>query len=233
MASSRLPGKVLKPLAGMPVVEHVLRRAAAVALADDVCLATSDRSIDDPLVEFVTKRGFRVWRGDEQDVLGRYALAARGEGADIVVRITCDCPLLDPEVVDDVIRLRDQNNADYASNGLILDWPDGLDCEVFTADQLFEADRLARDLYEREHVTPWIRNVGARSKVHLPGPGAPVADQRWTLDTEEDYAFFKRLFALLPEPAVMLNWREIMAFIDENPWLMAINHHLRRQELPR
>lgn len=233
MGSSRLPGKVLKPLAGMPVVEHVLRRAKAAKLVDRVCLATTHNAVDDPLAEFVAGKGFRVWRGDERDVLGRYAMAARGENADIVVRITCDCPLVDPAVIDDVVRLRQEHDADYASNGLVMDWPDGLDCEVFKATQLFEAEAATTDPYDREHVTPWIRRVGAKSKVHLPGPGMPIADQRWTLDTPEDYALLTELFSLLPDPSAIVGWRDILGLIERNPQLSGINHHLRRQELPR
>ncbi len=233
MGSSRLPGKVLKLLAGRPVIEHVLRRAMASKRADAICLATTREAIDDPLEEVARALGVSVFRGSETDVLGRFAGAARMMKADIVVRVTCDCPLLDPSVVDAVIDLRESTEADYASNGLVMDWPDGLDCEAFTAAVLFAADKAARDPYEREHVTPWIRTTGAQQKAHLPGPGKPQADQRWTLDSPEDYAFLAALFELLPALPALPGWQEIISVIESHGELGALNDHLRRTALPR
>jgi spore coat polysaccharide biosynthesis protein SpsF (cytidylyltransferase family) len=233
MGSSRVPGKVLKPLAGMPVVEHVLRRAAAAREVDQVCLATTDEPQDDPLTEAVTALGFAVFRGSHKDVLSRYAGAARMTQADIVIRVTCDCPLLDPQVVDNVVALRRNAHADYASNGLILDWPDGLDCEIFTSEVLFAAEKNAQSDYEKEHVTPWIRTTGAKMKAHLSGPGMPRADQRWTLDTPEDLIFLDELFKLISPPPAMPGWQEIMNIVETHPRLEELNAHLRRKELPK
>jgi spore coat polysaccharide biosynthesis protein SpsF (cytidylyltransferase family) len=231
--SSRLPGKVLKPLCSRPIIEHVLLRAHAAKNIDAICVATTIEKSDDAIAEIAERLGIPVFRGSEVDVLSRYVSAAEMINADVVIRITCDCPLIDPAVIDSVVTLREQKNADYASNGGALDWPHGLDCEVFTRAMLDSAANSARDPYDREHVTPWIRNHGAQTTCYLPGPGKPVSDQRWVVDYPEDYEFLCRLFAFFPEKRPPLTWQEIWAVAQQHPELSAINAHLRRQALPR
>jgi spore coat polysaccharide biosynthesis protein SpsF len=233
IGSSRLPGKILKPLAGRPVLAHVLARAGMAKRVDSVCVATTVKAEDDPVAEIAQGLGVAVFRGSETDVLGRYVGAAEMTAADIVVRITCDCPLIDPAVIDQTVGLRAGRNADYACNGLELDWPHGLDCEVFTRAMLDAAASATDDAYDREHVTPWIRTRGARLKSHLPGPGRPAADQRWVVDYPEDYEFLSRLFALSPGGQAPLAWQDICGVVQANPSLSSINQHLRRTSLPK
>lgn len=231
--SSRLPGKVLKPLAGRPVLAHVLTRAGKAAKVDAVCVATTVEIEDDPVVEIAKGLGVPFFRGSEADVLGRYAGAADMMKADIVVRVTCDCPLIDPAVIDGILQLRAERDADYACNGLELDWPHGLDCEVFTRAMLDAAAKSTDDAYDREHVTPWIRTRGGQLKLHLPGPGRPAADQRWVLDYPEDYHFLRELFALFPGSEAPLAWQDVWNVVQVHPSLSSINQHLRRNALPK
>ena len=225
--SKRLPGKVLKPLGGKPAIEHVLRRASAAKLADQVWLATTTEYSDDVVQEAADKLGFPVFRGSEEDVLSRYAGAAEAANADVIVRITCDCPLIDPEVIDAMISLRAAQSADYVWNDPDRDWPVGLDCEVFTREVLEQAAASATSKAEREHVTPWIRGGGAKSVAHLAGPGKPVSAQRWVLDYPEDYAFLSRLFDLFPGKQPPLSWHEVWATVERHPEISALNAHLR------
>jgi spore coat polysaccharide biosynthesis protein SpsF len=226
--SSRLPGKVLKSLAGRPVLAHVLARAGIAKRVDAVCVATTVKAEDDLVAEVAQGLGVAVFRGSETDVLGRYVGAAELTAADIVVRITCDCPLIDPAVIDQAVGLRAERDADYVCNGLEFDWPHGLDCEVFTRAMLDAAASATDDAYDREHVTPWIRTRGARLKLHLPGPGRPAADQRWVLDYPEDYEFLSRLFALFPSGQAPLAWQDVWTAAQRHPEIASINALRRR-----
>ncbi len=149
-------------LAGRPVIAWVVRAARAAAGVDEVWVATSTAATDDPIAGWCAKNDVPVHRGSEHDVLDRYAGAAMASAADVVVRLTADCPLLDPVVIAQTIRLRAMTGADYASNVDPPTWPDGLDCEVMTAEALAVAAKEATRPSDREHVTPFIRNNRAR-----------------------------------------------------------------------
>jgi spore coat polysaccharide biosynthesis protein SpsF len=226
VGSSRLPGKVLVKLGDRTVLAHCLSRAAAVPGADAVCLATSELAIDDPVAEAAAQSpGVTVFRGHETDVLSRYAGAARAANADIILRITCDCPLIDPAVCGEVLALRAKTGASYASNNLTTEWPHGLDCEAFTRQALDAADRGATAPYDREHVAPWMRRAAGTAAAHLPGPGAPAARHRWTLDYPEDLAFLVALWPHLPAGRIP-SWREVMVALDRHPEIVKINAKL-------
>lgn len=199
MGSSRLPGKVLMALAHMPVIGWVTRAAAAIPGIDAVMLATGDDPANDPVAAWGRAAGLEVFRGSESDVLARFAGAARAANADVVMRLTADCPFLDPAVCGQVLHLVLSGACDYASNVDPATWPDGLDCEVFTASALHEADQLASRVDEREHVTPRLRADRVRFRnmpLICPLPG--LAAERWTLDTAEDHAYLARIAAALP-----------------------------------
>lgn len=221
--SSRLPGKVREELAGQSVLGHVLRRAMAIERVDVVCLATTDLAPDDDLADAAARYGAEVFRGSSDDVLGRYLGAARQLDADVVMRITCDCPVIDPEVCNKVLELRANTNADYAANVTPPDWPHGLDCEAFTTNVLERAAAQAQKPDEREHVTIWIRQHPDIHREDLAGPGGAAARQRWTLDYPEDLMFFRELFRYLPSPPAMPGWREILAVVEKHPNIAAIN----------
>jgi spore coat polysaccharide biosynthesis protein SpsF (cytidylyltransferase family) len=223
MGSSRLPGKVLKRLGDESVLWHVLHRCRAIRGIDSVCCAVSDSPDSDPVAEEAERCAATVVRGAEQDVLARYDQAATTVGADIVMRVTSDCPLIDPEVCAQVLGLLTDRDLDYACNNMPPTFPRGLDCEGFTAAALARAASAARDPYEREHVTPWLRAQPGIRRANLEGPGGGAAEMRWTLDYPEDLDFFRALFAkLLPPPAIP-GYREVMDILAAHPEIAAIN----------
>jgi glutamate-1-semialdehyde 2,1-aminomutase/spore coat polysaccharide biosynthesis protein SpsF len=228
MGSTRLPGKVLSDLAGAPVLMWVVRAARATLSVDEVWVATSTAAADDAVAGWCEANAAPCYRGSERDVLDRYAGAARASGAGVVVRITADCPLLDPAVVAQTIRLRAVTGTDYASNVDPPTWPDGLDCEVMTAAALFAAAKEATRDIDREHVTPFMRNNRARfSADTLIAPLPNLAAERWTLDTPGDFAFLSALAPQLPagRPPAYL---EVLAVLDREPSLRDLNRQETR-----
>jgi len=223
MASTRLPGKVLADLNGMPVLGWVTRAAAAIPGIDRIVVATSVNVTDDAVARWCKDNGVRCVRGSESDVLGRYAQAARSESASVVMRLTADCPLLDPHVCGQVVSLLRRTGADFASCSDPVTWPDGLDCEVFTAAALEAAAREATRPGDREHITRFIRAHRRRFRVEAlicPIPG--LARERWTLDTPADLDFLRAIAARLPKdrpPSFM----DVLAVLDQAPELRKIN----------
>jgi glutamate-1-semialdehyde 2,1-aminomutase len=199
MGSSRLPGKVLVDLAGRLVLDRVVTAAQAIAGVDEVMVATSETDADAPVAAWCLTAGLRVHRGPEHDVLARFAGAAAAADADIILRITADCPFLDPAVAGQVLALLRRSGAGYASNFDPRSWPDGLDCEAMRRPVLDAAAREATRDYDREHVTPYIRANRARFAVEsLICPIPHLADERWTLDTADDLARLRAIAARLP-----------------------------------
>jgi spore coat polysaccharide biosynthesis protein SpsF (cytidylyltransferase family) len=223
LGSSRLPGKVLMNLAGRTVLSHVIERCAAIPGADAVCIAVPDLAQDDPVAEEALKCGALVARGPEADVLARYAIAARESRATTVMRITSDCPVIDPEVCGQVLRLVTEGGADYACNNLPPSFPHGLDCEAFKAEWLLRAETEAELPSEREHVTPWLRNHPTLRRSVLAGPGGDTIHHRWTLDTPDDLDFLRALFAELPAGQGGWDYRVPLVIAEANPALVAIN----------
>lgn len=202
MGSSRLPGKVLKTLAGQPVLDHVVTRVKAASRIDDVIVATSDLPGDGAIADHCVARGWMCARGSETDVLSRYAAAARASDAEIVVRVTSDCPLFSPSILDDMLGAFDPSSMDYMSTN----WPDrtfpvGLDCEVMRADALLSIAESASDPYDREHVTPHFYRNPDRFRLAGHSCALPLAHIRITLDTGEDYNRLITLFEAHPELA--------------------------------
>jgi spore coat polysaccharide biosynthesis protein SpsF (cytidylyltransferase family) len=223
VASTRLPAKVLKELAGEPVLGHVLRRCRAIPGIDAVVCATVDTAECKAIEALAESYGAATFRGSETDVLDRYLGAARSVDADTVMRVTSDCPLIDPELCAAVLERRAEEDADYAANNFVHGYPHGLDCEIFTREALEEAAATAREPYEREHVSPWIRNRAEYRRVSVEGPGGARAKWRWTLDYPEDLDFLRALFEFLPQPPAMPSWKAIAAEIDARPELALVN----------
>lgn len=199
MSSSRLPGKVLMPIAGMPSILLMCARVRRARSIDAICLATSVDPTDEPLAEAVAAAGIAVHRGSLDDVLDRFAGAAREQGAEIVVRLTGDCPLIDPEVIDRVVGLVAQG-CDYASNSDPPAFPDGLDVEAMTAAALEAAAAEARLGSEREHVTPFIRNHPERFRAGHLGAAVDLSALRWTVDYPDDLAAVRALAEGVADP---------------------------------
>ena len=221
MGSSRFPGKVLEDVAGHPMLWHVVHRLRKAKLIDKVVVATTDRPVDDPIVDFCQEDGLACFRGDERDVLDRFYQAARVHHADVVIRITADCPLIDPAVVDRVVERFQQGDCDYASNASPYTYPDGLDTEVFSFAALERAWRDASKPSEREHVTPYLRtetfrNANVRSDV----PVSP-AQYRWTVDHPADLIFVRKVYEAFSQNEDF-GFREVFQLLKERPELSAI-----------
>ena len=213
---------MLASLGERTVLAEVLRRCQLIPGIDDVCCAVPEGNRDDGVAEEASRSGVHLVRGSHDDVLARYTKAALETDADVVMRVTSDCPLIDPYLCGDVLALRQAENADIAANDFDPAFPHGLDCEVFTADALHRADSTATDTSDREHVAPWIRRESSIRRASLVGPGGEAARQRWTLDWPEDLAFMRELFALGETP---LRWQETFALIQRHPHLAAINQN--------
>ena len=222
MHSTRLPGKVLRELGGKTVLHHVLRRCAAVEGCDLVVCAIPDRSDCQPIADEAEAAGARVVRGSETDVLDRYLKAARAVRADVVLRVTSDCPLIDPQVCGEVLALRAREQADYACNNMPPSFPHGLDCEAFPISALERAALSATDAFDREHVTPWLRRDTGVKRANLAAPTREFADQRWALDFPEDYDFLRAVWAASDQDRPP-GWREIAALVAARPDIAGLN----------
>ncbi len=198
LGSTRLPAKVLLPLpTGRTVLEEVFHRCGQIPGVDVVVCAIPDTPDNDILLD-ATCIIDRWVRGPEQDVLARYAKAAEAAGADVIMRITADCPLINPIVCHSVLSEIEMSGVDYASNTMPRTWPQGLDCQVFTRNLLKRADVLATDPDHREHVCPWMERVPTPSKRANVTAPEDRSQLRWTLDTLEDYV---RIYRLMQEGA--------------------------------
>ncbi|MCW2249519.1 spore coat polysaccharide biosynthesis protein SpsF (cytidylyltransferase family) [Azospirillum fermentarium] len=221
MTSTRLPGKVLLPLGDRTALAQVLGRCRLVRGVDVVCCAVPDAPASDPVAAEAEACGAVVVRGSEHDVLGRYRQAAEVVAADLVMRVTSDCPLIDPESCAAVIAEVAAGRADYACNNMPRTWPHGLDCEAFPAALLERAGREATAPYEREHVTPWMRTHPGLRRVNVPGPRPEQAGLRWTLDFPEDYVFLKAVFGHLPPLPEVPSATAVAAMVAADPGLSA------------
>jgi len=230
MQSTRLPGKVLKKLGGVTVLEHALSRCLRITEADKVCCAVPDGSVNDPVVAEAERLGVKIVRGSEDDVLDRYYQAAKACEADVIVRVTSDCPVIDPNVCGQIIKLRDHTNADYACNNLPPSWPHGLDCEVITFEWLERSAREAQKKFEREHVTQYVRNHPEAHIENLVGPGGDSIHHRWTLDTPADYQFFEALWRRLPSGTASWDYQNILNIVEQEPDIGRINQGQDRSE---
>lgn len=227
MGSSRLPGKVMEEIQGRPVLAHVLERCRAIRGCDKVVCAVPDEEESKPLCEVAHGCGADVFCGPERDVLGRYLGAARMVGADVVMRVTSDCPLIDPETCGAVLAMREREHADYAANNMPRSFPHGLDCEAFTAAALAEADATTQDLYDREHVTPWLRRAPHLRRANFESGNMALAEYRWTLDYPEDLKFFRAVFAALPKDCAGA-MADVIMVVSAHPEIADINA-VRRQ----
>ncbi len=221
--SSRLPGKILKEIAGKSALLWCLDRCRAISGVDVVVVAVPDGPADDCIADAAVAAGYIVSRGSETDVLARYAKAARAVEATTVMRVTSDCPFIDPAICGQVLALLDGPDVDYACNNMPPRFPHGLDCDAFDAALLFEADRLAHDPYEREHVTPWLRRHRRLSKASLRGPGGGLERLRWTLDHAADLEFFRACAEAYGADAAQASAAQLAALCLRRPDLARIN----------
>ena len=230
MGSTRLPGKVLKDLEGETVLARVVNRLRRSQRISELLVATTDRPADDAIVAECRKCAVPVSRGAEDDVLDRYFRAAQLAQAKVVVRVTSDCPLIDPEIVDKTIAAFLAAGPDYASNVLERTYPRGLDVEVMSFDALARTWHSARRPYEREHVTPYIYEHPAEFKLLSVTGDADHSAYRWTLDTPEDMEFVRAVYAQLRDmPA--FSWRDILELTNRSPELTELNRSVMQKAL--
>ena len=229
MKSNRLPGKVMKKAACKPLIQHLFERISKSKFIDKVILATSVEKTDDLLEEFVKGLGYDVYRGSENDVLDRYYKAAKKYRPDVIVRITGDCPLIDYIITDEVIKYFLENDFDYVSNANPATFPDGLDTEVFTLSSLKTAWKEANELYEREHVTPYIRESGL-FKVGNFAAKEDHSEERWTVDEPEDYELVKTIFETLGKTSEYFGMQNILEYKEDNPDVFKVNKNITRNE---
>ncbi|HET7565282.1 MAG TPA: glycosyltransferase family protein [Gemmatimonadaceae bacterium] len=224
MGSTRLPGKVMLEAAGKPMLGHLLERLEAAATVEAIIVATSTDARDDPIVAFCEARGTPVFRGSETDVLDRYYRAAWAFACSVIVRITGDCPLIDPGIVDMLVLdfVAHREEYDLVTNRHPLTFPDGLDLDVFSRRSLAQAWAHARTPHQREHTVPYFWESGMR--VHnVTHPDNLFLRHRWTLDYPEDYALIRRLLDALYKEGHVFGMADILAYLAKHPALSALN----------
>ncbi|NQT36569.1 MAG: glycosyltransferase family protein [Planctomycetes bacterium] len=235
MGSTRLPGKALCELGRRTMLGQVVARVGRAGSLDEVVVATTDLAGDDPLARHCAALGVACFRGSAEDVLHRYWHAAREYQADVVVRVTADCPLIDPGVLDDVVRRFLAEGPDYAANVLDRTYPRGLDTEVFSVETLRRAHREAELPYQRTHVTPYVYEHPERfALLSVSGPsvsgGENPSHWRWTVDEAADLEFVRAVYAKMA-PRDDFTWRDVCRLLAEEPQLAEINGHVRQKRL--
>lgn len=232
MGSTRLPGKVMKNLYGKSVLAHDIERVYQAKLIEEIIIATTTDSSDDCIVAEAEKCGAKIFRGSESDVLSRYYFAAKEFGADTIVRVTSDCPLIDPHVLDEVVRYYLDNDYDIVTNaGVDLSqrtYPRGLDVEVFSYRALERAHKHATKEYQREHVTPFLYENGS---VSIYKNTVDYSCYRWTLDTDEDWRLIKEIYLHLYHGEHNFYLAQIVEVMEKNPELYDINKNIEQKKL--
>jgi spore coat polysaccharide biosynthesis protein SpsF len=231
MSSSRLPGKVLKEAGGRPLLDRMVERVRRSTRIDEVLVATTVDPSDDSIEDFCSKNGINVFRGNLMDVLDRYYQAAVYTGAQVIVRLTGDCPFIDPALIDETLALMDKEQADFACNRLpppmTRTYPIGLDVEAVTFTALETAWKLATEKHEREHVMPYFYEIPGRFKVVKLDYSTDYGSLRWTVDTLEDLEFVRAVYAGL-DNRNDFTWLEVLKLVQNHPEISAINasvHH--------
>lgn len=228
MGSTRLPNKVMKHIVGVPMIELLLVRLSNASEVDQIVVATSRDPSNQALVDHVIKLGYACEQGSEQDVLERYLEVARVHAADIIVRITGDCPLVDPVMVDEMVSQFKAVSPDYLSNTAPATYPDGLDVEVFTRLALERAASETDDAFDHEHVTPYLRK-GGLFRNHAMQHSEDLSTLRWTVDEIEDLRVISRVFEHFA-PDIHFSWLQVLDLQRREPRLFESNQKLTRNE---
>jgi spore coat polysaccharide biosynthesis protein SpsF len=232
--STRLPGKVLKKICGKTVLQHVIDRLKKVKNMDKIVIATTLLEKDNAIVEEAERLNVHHFRGSEPDVLSRYYYAARENSADVVVRITSDCPLIDNEVTEKVIQYYADNNSkyDYVSNTIDRTYPRGLDTEVFSFNALEKAFNEAESERDREHVTPYIWDNPKMFKIYQYKNKVNYSNLRWTLDTMKDFELISGIYdKLYSQKGNKFNMNDILNLYKKYPELAKVNESIMQKEI--
>lgn len=233
MGSTRLPGKVMKQLKGQTVLYHVIERVKQAKMIDEIVVATTTLEEDDILAEKVKQYGIRVFRGSSENVLSRYYEAAKECEADVVVRITSDCPLIDPLIINKMLEFYNKHNYEVVTNaGSDLEkrtYPRGLDTEIFSFELLRNAMINAEKMYHIEHVTPYIYE-NSENIYHFMND-EDFSNYRCTLDTPEDFLLISKLYDELYQGEHSFYLKEIISIFQNNPDYFEINSHIEQKQL--
>lgn len=232
MGSTRLAGKVLEDLAGEPVLARVVNRTRRAPRVDDVVIATTAQPSDDVIVGLCQERGWPVFRGSEEDVLDRYYQAALAFQADVIVRITSDCPLIEPEIIDRVVSefLSRRPKVEYVSNSLERTFPLGLDVEIMSFEALEKAWQEDDNPAWREHVTPYIWHHPKQFSICNVANDTDYSYMRWTVDTIEDLIFVRKIYEQFQNDA--FSWTEVLNLLSLHPEWLEINRHVQQKAVP-
>lgn len=231
MTSTRLPGKVMKEVLGIPLLEYQIRRLKRSKLVNKIIVATTINKTDQPIIDLCDRLSISTYRGSEDNVLSRYYESAVENKANIVVRITSDCPLIDPLIVDQIVDcyIRNRDKYDYVSNTIKRTFPRGMDVEVFSFFALEKAYKEATKEYEKEHVTPHIYKNTNKFKVLGYECDEDHSIHRWTVDTSQDFELVKKIIESLypdnPEFGIM----NILDLFKSQPELLSINSHVKQK----
>ncbi|HXC40611.1 MAG TPA: glycosyltransferase family protein [Burkholderiales bacterium] len=228
-SSSRLPGKVLKPLFGRPMLARQIERVRRAARLDELVVATSVDASDDALEALCREEGVACFRGSLDDVLDRFYRAAEAQAAETVVRLTGDCPLADPDLIDALVEFFFSGGYDYASNAVPPTFPDGLDAEVLGFGCLRQAWRQATLPSQREHVTSFIYNHPERFRVGSYRNPVDLSHLRWTVDEAEDFEMVSGVYAELYPVDPRFGWQDVLRLLERRPELIS-NSRFRRNE---
>ncbi|HRD55639.1 MAG TPA: glycosyltransferase family protein [Parachlamydiaceae bacterium] len=233
VGSTRLPGKVLKEVLDKPLLQYIVERLKRVELADEVVIATTTEKQDDAIVDFCQAEEIPLFRGKSEDVLDRFYKAASAFKADVIIRITADCPLIDPKLIDEVIHyyLDHYPKYDYVSNSHVRSFPIGMDAEVFSFKALKEAFQEGSLEEEREHVTPFIYRRPNRYARHLITHEPDLSHLRLTVDTQEDFDLIKLLIEELYPHNKEFSMDDILKALKEHPEWVTINANVKQKEL--
>lgn len=234
MNSTRLPGKIMLPLpmeAGKPVLEHVISRVKESKRITNIVVATTINAEDDSVVDIAEKVNTEVYRGSEKNVLERFYFAVKEEQPDYIVRITSDCPCIDPNILDELIEFHLVNGYDYSSNAINRTFPHGLDAEIFSYEMLKTAFVNAKATFELEHVTPYFYLTNAANyKVGSFENEIDYSNVRITLDTNEDYLLLAAVFDYFKEKKSFL-FSDIIALFNKKPWLYKVNENVEQKQI--
>ena len=229
-SSSRLPNKVLKPILGVPMILRQIERLQRCHNLQQLVVATSSEANDDALEMLCAKADLACYRGSLEDVLDRFYNAAKFHNATHIVRLTADCPLIDPDIVDGVIDCFFSESFDYVSNTLTPTYPDGLDVEVFSFEALESAWKQARLPSEREHVTPYLYNHPELFRTMNFAAEKDLSALRWTVDNPEDFVCITKIYESLYPANAAFKTQDILEFLSKHPEFISINSHLERNE---
>jgi len=229
MGSTRLPGKVLIEVLGRPLLAYLVERLRRARSLDEVVIATSTKPQDDAIADFCARLPVACFRGDEDDVLGRYYAAALEHRADLIVRVTGDCPLIDPEVVDRCVEAFLEHQPDYASNIHLKSYPLGISVEVVSIGALAQAFEEATAVPDREHVTPFVHRRPDRFTLHHVVADVDHSQHRWTVDTPEDLDLVSRLLEALYPGNPRFTMDDCLAVLERHPEWIEINRHVHQK----